>query len=104
MRLEVFLSPLYGQGENTKKVCGIFQRLQTKLTAQSSEKKSLCSCQGPQEHVAIPSQKKKKDISLESVSPPVAPGDVALSSKTHLQPPDTFLHKGQRTNAKGRPV
>lgn len=104
MRLEVLLSPLCRQGENTKKVCAIFQRLQSKLAAESSDQKLLCSCQGPQKYVAISPQ--ENDISLESIPPPVALGDIALSLKTLtcLEPPDKFPHKGQCTNAKGRLV
>lgn len=77
MRLEVLLSPLYREGENTEKACDIFQRW---LSHQ------------------------EKDISLESSSPLVVLGDVNLSLKTLacLEPSDISPRKGQRKNAKGR--
>lgn len=102
MRLEVLLSPLYREGENTEKACDIFQRLQSKSATQPSDYTFLCHCQKPKKNVALSRQ--EKDVSLESFSLLVVLGDVNLSLKTLacLEPSDISPRKGQRKNAKGR--
>lgn len=102
MRLEVLLSPLDREGENTEKACDIFQRLQSKSATQPSDYTFLCHCQKPKKNVALSRQ--EKDVSLESFSLLVVLGDVNLSLKTLacLEPSDISPRKGQRKNAKGR--
>lgn len=100
MRLEVLLSPLCREGENTEKVCDHFQRLQSKSATQLSDYTFFCHCQKSKKNAALSPQ--EKDISLESYSLLVALGDVNLSLKTlaGLETSDISPCKGQCENAK----
>lgn len=99
MRLEVLLSPLCREGENTEKVCNHFQRLQSQLHS-SQIIRFFCHCQKSKKNAALSPQ--EKDISLESYSLLVALGDVNLSLKTlaGLETSDISPCKGQCENAK----